>query len=101
MPDSTSVSFELQLFSAEAIQKAAYRLSNLFAVDFSLNEKFIICLLSPSKGISEDSFTKAIQEFKKEALDQQLRLNLKTETEAVRNLILGIAFSQTDLHSNG
>ena len=41
-----------------------------------------------------------VDEFKKEVLDQHLRIKVKNETEAVRNLVLGIAFSNSGLLAN-
>ena len=41
--------------------------------------------------------TKLINEFKRELLDQQLRISIKKETEPQRNLILAYAFSKTGL----
>jgi His-Xaa-Ser system protein HxsD len=38
-----------------------------------------------------------VESFKKEVLDQDLRLKLKAETEPIRNLILAHAFSKTGL----
>ena len=40
---------------------------------------------------------KVINEFKRELLDQQLRVVIKQETEAQRNLILAYTFSKTGL----
>jgi len=40
---------------------------------------------------------KIINAFKRELLDQQLRLSIKKETEPQRNLILAYAFSKTGL----
>jgi His-Xaa-Ser system protein HxsD len=38
-----------------------------------------------------------VANFKRELLDQQLRLQIKKETEPARNLILAYAFSRTGL----
>lgn len=89
--------FDERLFSIEAVQKAAYRFIHLFAMDMSLDNGNIICTLNPSQEHSPDGLEHYISEFKKEVLDQHLRIKIKGETEDVRNLILGIAFSNSGL----
>ncbi|MDA3876658.1 MAG: hypothetical protein PF483_06175 [Halothiobacillus sp.] len=70
-------------------------------VDIELNgEGRVFCTLSPNLGVSDEGFAYAVQEFKKNVLDYQLRLKIKLETEPVRNLILGLAFSRTGLQGS-
>lgn len=94
------INFDGRLYSAEAIQKAAYKSSNYFTVDIALDAGVIECKLIPNNGISSEQFDWAVEDFRKEVLDQQLRLKIKAETEPVRNLILGIAFSNTGLQDS-
>jgi His-Xaa-Ser system protein HxsD len=89
--------FDERMFSIEAVQKAAYRFIHLFAMDMSLGDGNITCTLSPSQEHSPEGLEHYISEFKKEVLDQYLRIKIKAETEDVRNLILGIAFSNSGL----
>lgn len=89
--------FDERVFSIDAIQKAAYRFIHLFAIDFELLEGKINCILTPTQEQSPEGTEHYLNEFKKEVLDQQLRLKIKSETEDVRNLILGIAFSNSGL----
>lgn len=91
--------FDSNFYSIEAIQKACYRYINLFAPNLSLKDGVITCELSPNKDLSLDSIQHHLNELQREALDQQLRVKIRTETEPVRNLILGIAFSKTSLLS--
>jgi len=88
------------VYSIDAIQKAAYRYIHLFALDISLSEESIFCVLTPTQEHSPEGLQHLLNEFKKEVLDQHLRLKIKAETEAVRNLILGIAFSNSGLLAN-
>jgi His-Xaa-Ser system protein HxsD len=39
----------------------------------------------------------SLQDFKRELIDQELRMKIKSETEAVRNLVLAYTFSRTGL----
>ena len=89
--------FDERLFSVEAVQKAAYRFIHLFAMDMSLVNGSITCTLTPSQEHSPEGLQHYIDEFKKEVLDQHLRIKIKAETEDVRNLVLGIAFSNSGL----
>ena len=102
MSESITVSFDLRLVYPESVQKAAYRRINLLVVDIFVDDELnkINCVIYPSKGTSNEGLEYQVQEFKKDVLDYQLRDKLKKETEPVRNLILGLAFSRTGLHES-
>lgn len=93
----TQITFDEKMYDVEAIQKAAYRSVNAFTIDINIADGKINCLLKPNISASEAGFAHGVEEFRKDVLDQQLRIKLKAETEPVRNLILGIAFSNTGL----
>jgi len=99
MQSSTLLKFDEQLYSVEAIQKAAYRSMQYLTAEISLKHHHIECILTPNIGIGTDSFLRGVEEFKKHVIDYQLRAKLKAESEPLRNLVLGIAFSNTGLHS--
>jgi His-Xaa-Ser system protein HxsD len=100
MSNEAILNFPSSLYEAEAIQKSAYKLLNLFTIDLQSSSEVLNCKLTSNNGVSDELFAHAVEEFKKEVLDQQLRLKLKAETESVRNLILGIAFSNTGLQGS-
>lgn len=77
--------------------QAAYRFVHLYAADFVLKDSKIECILTPTQDMSLEGNEHYLSEFKKEVLDQHLRIKIKSETEAVRNLVLGIAFSNSGL----
>ncbi|MFB3305001.1 His-Xaa-Ser system protein HsxD [Pseudomonas sp. AMR01] len=91
--------FDERLYDAQVLQKAAYRSINALTVDLTLDEGHFVCALSSNIGVDEQSFLSAVQEFKKDALDYQLRHRLAVETQPIKNLILGLAFSKTGLIS--
>ena len=95
-----ALTFDERLYSIEAIQKAAYRYMNSFTSELSLSNGQINCLIIPGKELDKNTLEHHVEDFKKEILDQHLRLKIKAETEPVRNLILGIAFSNTGLQSD-
>jgi len=90
--------FDERLFDAQALQKAAYRSMNSLSVDFKIEDGQFLCRVAPNIGIDEPAFLSAVQEFKKDALDYQLRHRLNLETQPIKNLILGLAFSKTGLN---
>jgi His-Xaa-Ser system protein HxsD len=94
------VEFDSRVWNLTAIKKAAYKYLNTFVCDISLQEHAIRCELGFLPSISEEACAQTIEDFKKEALDQDLRERLKAETESVRNLILAHAFSRTGIIKN-
>ena len=96
---SDTLAFDERLYDAQALQKAAYRSINSLTVDITLSEGQFICVVSSNLGVDEPSFLSAVQEFKKDVLDYQLRHRLNAETQPIKNLILGLAFSKTGLIS--
>ncbi|WP_213940748.1 His-Xaa-Ser system protein HxsD [Pseudomonas sp. dw_612] len=99
MERATTLVFDERLYDGQVLQKAAYRSMNSLTTDITCADGKFICALSSNIGIDESSFLSAIQEFKKDVLDYQLRHQLNAETLPIRNLILGLAFSKTGLTS--
>ena len=100
MASSLLLEYDEQFYTVDAIQKAAYRSMNSLTADISTSNGKINCLLNPNIKVSAEGFDFAVQEFKKEVLDQQLRIKLKAETEPIRNLILGLVFSNSGLQGD-
>jgi His-Xaa-Ser system protein HxsD len=96
---SVTLAFDERLYDAQVLQKAAYRSINSLTVDITLSEGQFICVVSSNIGVDEPSFLSAVQEFRKDVLDYQLRHRLNAETQPIKNLILGLAFSKTGLIS--
>ena len=82
-------------YCLEAVQKSAYRYIDKLTIQISCNENNIHCYIAMNNN--EEIDHKVINAFKRELLDQQLRVVIKQETEAQRNLILAYAFSKTGL----
>jgi len=91
------VTFDLAVFSLDAVKTACYKFLDRFTSDIELCDGRIICHLTFDDKSSEVQISANVDNLKKEALDQDLRLKLKTETEPIRNLILAHAFSKTGL----
>jgi His-Xaa-Ser system protein HxsD len=97
----TSLKFEKSLCSIEAFQKSAYRLSNSITIDINTTSNLHnIITLNKNISTSDEQFEVSVENFKKFVNDESLREKLKKETEPIRNLILGIAFSKTNLQKD-
>lgn len=85
-----------EIYCLEATQKAAYRFIDRLTILIEKAGDDLICDIEPVTG-HESKFDDHVADFKRELLDQQLRKQIKEETEPVRNLILAYAFSRTGL----
>jgi len=95
---SSSVEFEVDtsVYRLDALKKAAYRLSSQMWVELAPLNGAKVSVTLRAKGLHPLSET-AKEEFCQEALDQELRELIATETAAIRNLLLAQAFSATSL----
>jgi His-Xaa-Ser system protein HxsD len=91
------VTFDSSVFSLDAVKTACYKFLDRFTSEIELCDGNIICRLDFGVKVSEPAVSADVENLKKEVLDQDLRLKLKAETEAIRNLILAHAFSKTGL----
>jgi His-Xaa-Ser system protein HxsD len=96
---SDTLVFDERLYDAQVLQKAAYRSMNFLTVDIAADMGQFICVLTSNISVDQSPFLSAVQEFKKDVLDYQLRHRLTIETQPIKNLILGLAFSKTGLIS--
>lgn len=94
------IRFDDRIISLSAVKKASYKYINSFAVDFSLENNEILCALTFTSRTTEENSLRLAEDFKKEALDQDLREQIKNETEPIRNLIFALAFSKTGIVGN-
>lgn len=91
----TSFSFDADVYSPDAIQRAAYTFSDRLSIDLVLGQE-IACTLhivTDDPSIAEQ----VAGDFRNEVLDQVLRERIRLETADVRNLILAHAFSKSGL----
>lgn len=100
MVRSVALNFETGLYEVEDVQKASYRLVRFLTVNIQTSSAGILCVLQANHDVTDADFDVAVEEFKKELLDQRLRSRVFRETAAVRNLILGVAFSKTGLQDS-
>ncbi|QTH14412.1 His-Xaa-Ser system protein HxsD [Pseudomonas corrugata] len=98
MAGLAELAFDSQLYGAEAIQKAAYRAMHAFTLDLKVDGDNILCTLIGNITTEPNTFERAVEEFRKDVLDYQLRAQLQAETAPIRNLIIGLAFSNARLN---
>ena len=96
----TLLRFDIRVFSLPAVKKAAYKYIDSFTADINLEGNEIVCALMFAPPANEERASRLIEDFKKEVLDQDLREQIKTETEPIRNLIFALAFSKTGIVGN-
>ncbi|HVW46638.1 MAG TPA: His-Xaa-Ser system protein HxsD [Solirubrobacterales bacterium] len=89
------VSFDPAGHSVDAVQRAAYRLSDRLACEIRSPDGVIEARLSLLD--ESDDPDRLVAEFRNEVLDQVLRERIRAETADVRNLVLALAFSRTGL----
>ena len=94
------IALDANIYSYDAILKAAYRLSNYFVIDLKQDNANFEVTISAVPKITDEQFDFSLIEFKKNLTDEVLREKIKKETENERNLILGIAFSKTDFQDS-
>lgn len=85
-----------KIYCLESVQKASYRFIDRLTIFITKASGQLICEIEPVFG-TEEKFSENLANFKRELLDQQLRKQIKEETEPARNLILAYAFSRTGL----
>lgn len=96
-----SLKFEKSICSIDSFQKAAYRLSSFITIEIDTSSDLHnVITINGNKNTSEEQLEVSIENFKKFVNDESLREKIKKETEPIRNLILGIAFSKTNVKSD-
>lgn len=90
------IEIDEEIYCIEAVQKAAYRFIDRLTILITKADSKLVCEVDAVAG-NEAQFEEHIANFKRELIDQQLRKQIKEETEQARNLILAYAFSRSGL----
>jgi His-Xaa-Ser system protein HxsD len=85
-----------KIYSLDAVKKSAYRFIDRLTILITQDDENIVLEIDGIGAHAANQDT-IIADFKRELLDQDLRIKINKETEPVRNLILSYAFSQTGL----
>lgn len=87
--------FPLAAFSVEAVKRAAYVMMPRASIELAVSNDSITCDLTAASADAD--LDQLERDFRREVLDQDLRISISAQTEPLRNAILGLAFSQTGL----
>jgi len=86
------LTFDAASHTADAIQRAAYRLCDRISIELVSDETAHRCTL---EAVGDTNLDALIGDFRTEVLDQVLRERIRAETEPIRTMILAQAFSKT------
>lgn len=95
--ESHELRFDSRVFSIEAVKNAAYRMAASFDCDIRIEGDDIVCDLKLRGNEANSNIDSLMDQFRREVVDHDLRLQISSQTEAVRNLILAHAFSRTGI----
>lgn len=90
MADTFAVEFDEAVYSADALNAAAYRLLGTASCQIEKVGAKFVCHLTPIKAA--DGVDTIRSRFVDLATDERLRESLSKRTDPVRNLILSLAF---------
>jgi His-Xaa-Ser system protein HxsD len=88
--------FDRASHTTDAIQRAAYRFSDRLVLDLVTEAASYRCRIS-ARNPSDELSLDVVNDFRVEVLDQVLRERIRAETAPLRNAILALAFSQTEI----
>lgn len=89
-----AVELPASVYGAEALKRAAYVLMGRATVTIAETASGWCCTLDAAPDEDLDHLER---DFRREVLDQDLRLSIEAKTEPMRTAILGLAFSRTGL----
>jgi len=91
--------FDKEIYDILAIKKAAYKFSDIASFKFNNNGSYYECSINFLSEMNKDSIERFKLDFNNELLDQDLRVKINNETSEIKNVIIGYAFSKTDLQN--
>lgn len=92
---SFDVLFPLAMFNLEALKRAAYVLMPRASIAFDVSNSEVRCTITPTSPKEEPDLIE--RDFRREVVDNDLRISIEARTEPMRNAILGLTFSRTGL----
>jgi His-Xaa-Ser system protein HxsD len=94
---AAAVSLPRAIYSVDAIKRASYALMARYDVSLSVSGDEIVCSLAPARP--DIRMENAERDFRREVVDQDLRISIEQQTHTYRDAILGLAFSKTGLQN--
>lgn len=89
------VVFPADLYDLEAFKRAAYVLMARATVSIEKQGSEILCYIAPEARDCDRLVLE--RDFRREVLDQDLRMVIESKTQMMRDTILGLTFSRSGL----
>ena len=86
-----TVTFATSVHSLDAVKRAAYVFMARASISIDPSETELRCHLEAAPNEEPE---RLVRDFRREVLDQDLRIEIEAKTEPLRNMILGLAFSR-------
>jgi len=86
---------DCQLFSIDAVQRAAFRFSDSCEVDIERNEQGFLVRLRPRDCIAPE-MDRLKERYRSTLLDEQLREKVLAETRHIRDTLYTVAFARAN-----
>jgi His-Xaa-Ser system protein HxsD len=94
-----TVEFDEGVYTLDSLNAAAYRLIDAASCQIEVNNRKLVCRLTPKDGVKADEEAIRLR-FLDCVTDESIRERLSTKVEPVRNLILSLAFGALASHSH-
>ena len=94
-PASFDVDFPSSIVNPEAIKRSAYALMARATISFAETPTGLRCTIHPLS--TQENIETLERDFRREVIDQDLRISISEQTDPLRTAILGLAFSRTGL----
>lgn len=92
------ITVDTKMYRIEAVKKAAYRLANRCTIVLGSLENDLLPLRFLLPRPADDAAVEGlVRLFHQELLDEELRADIREQTESLRALILAHTFSRVDL----
>jgi His-Xaa-Ser system protein HxsD len=95
---TATLRIDRRLFADDAVKAATYKFAKQAAFTFTIDEDCWLRIeILRNAGCTETETSLLVRAVLNEIIDEDLRVSIRHETEATRNLILAQAFSKTKL----
>jgi His-Xaa-Ser system protein HxsD len=95
---TAALKIDRRIFPDNAVKAATYKFAKQAAFTISIEEECWLRIeILPNAGCTETETSLLVRAVLNEIIDEDLRVSIRHETEATRNLILAQAFSKTRL----
>lgn len=91
-----AIDFDSNIYSAKAVKRAAYDLSNSTSTEIKLKENRTITVIISLNNLKITDSEKFIRKFRDSVYDHQIRLDVEEDYHVIRQIIVAQAFQPCD-----